>query len=229
MSATFLAAAAARTADVDAVEAVPPPAPTVLPDGLLVEHRAGRGRSLILTRAVGAGETILAEAPVCWWVDAERHEDVCARCLCVIPLGGAYGCDVCKQACYCSKACRDEDADRHASVCRILCAAAVDKSLPGWGASSLGTNLMHFVAHALALSRSDPPAFARLWGLQLDGVALDAEERVAVHRIASQLEASVGGKPPRESSWRLFVEHLCMKDKASNMALTMPPADESDD
>ena len=42
----------------------------------------------MLMRPAAAGETVLAEAPVCWWVDVERQEEVCARCLRVITFGG---------------------------------------------------------------------------------------------------------------------------------------------
>ena len=57
----------------------------VLPDHLAVEERPGRGRCLILKRPAAAGEVLLAESPVCWWVDADRRDQICTRCLGLLP------------------------------------------------------------------------------------------------------------------------------------------------
>ena len=175
MSDSYLSAVAARTADTQhtaaatAEEPLPPPP---VPNNLAVITTPERGRSLVVTKSAEAGETILAEAPVCWWVDAERHEEVCARCFKVMPLGGQSGCDVCRQACYCSSECRKEDAARHAGVCPMLKAGRT-------GLNTDATNLLHFCAHAIALQRTTPEAFSRLWSLHSVGTVLDSDERAS--------------------------------------------------
>ena len=232
MSESFLAAAMKRSSD-----AISPPAPAamsaesvfkvgdIIANGLMIAESSKRGRHLVLTRAAEAGETVLAEAPVCWWVDAERHDDVCARCLKVFDGEAHYTCGKCNQAAYCSEVCRKEDATRHAGVCGTLCAC-------GQNLGAAATNLLQFVAYALALQRDHPDAFRQLWSLHSVGVILDGEEYAASVKVAERL-AGLGGPPPpllpscgnALRDWREFVKELCKKDKASNMALTMPPTE----
>ena len=175
---SFLTAAAVRSKDALIV----PTPPTGLPDGFLVEEKYGRGRSLVLTRAAVAGEVLLAEAPVCWWVDADRHGTVCARCLAVVPFGGYKGCSTCRQAVWCSEECFAEDAQRHRGVCHLLRGKTNGQGggeaapHPIDGVCDSAVNLLHFAAHALALHASAPTMFARLMALNTAGVETDEDE-----------------------------------------------------
>ena len=232
MSTSFLSAAAVRALDssaaggkkqrlADSPAASHPP----VPSSVLVEQRPGRGRGLLLAKPAAAGSTILAEAPVAWWVDADRQEEVCARCFKSVPFGGHSGCELCRSACWCSEECRAEDVARHTVICGILCAAAkvkdpdaigpsqVQAPQPdpestdaasreynvGWDLDPEGVNLLTFCAHAVALRSADPPAFASLMALNSDGVALSEEERAACIKVAARL-AAAGVSAPGEQT-----------------------------
>jgi hypothetical protein len=235
MSETFLLAAAARAADTVATvgnddSSLTLPPIDMVPANVHVEHKPGRGRYLTLKRAAAAGACLLAEAPVCWWVDVDRQDECCARCLkCDIPFGGHTGCTVCRTAVWCSEECRAEDAARHASVCPLLSAAAKHKDADGTSQLDSNTaNLLHFCAHAVALRNDKPTDFEQLWWLSSVGVQLTDAEKQACVRVADRLKAAGVLSTPAEPMLA-FVTELCKKDKASNFCLAMPPSSKNDD
>ena len=89
MSDSFLAVVNMRAADASNAAGMtnscydfdPLPLPETLPPTVSVEAKPGRGRILTMNQPAAAGDCVLAEAPVCWWVDVDRQNDCCARCL----------------------------------------------------------------------------------------------------------------------------------------------------
>ena len=183
----------------------------------------------MLKKSIPAGECVLAEAPVCWWVDCERQDECCARCLkCDLPLGGFSGCQSCRTAVWCSAECKAEDEARHASVCGMLCAAAKHADPDGGRLGADALNLLHFCTHAIALRTKSPAEFERLMGISSAGVVLTPEESEECVRVTARLAAAGVASTPAEPLLRL-VESLCKKDKASNFCLAMPPSEKNDD
>ncbi|KAL1529645.1 hypothetical protein AB1Y20_000586 [Prymnesium parvum] len=52
-----------------------------LTENLRITRKPARGRALETTTAMEAGAVVLAESPICWWVDPACQDFVCAHCL----------------------------------------------------------------------------------------------------------------------------------------------------
>ena len=180
-----------------------------LPNGIFVESREGRGRCMVLSRAAMPGEALIGESPVCWYVDVARHEDVCARCLAVMPAGGQSGCQLCHCACWCSERCREEDSSRHAGICGMLKATGAHAKYVSGELTETAANLLHFSVHALALHSDEPAAFEQLWGLSDTGVDLDETETEAVVQVAGLFVTAQVPRPPMPV--RTFFKRLILK------------------
>ena len=207
------------------------PALGELPRSLCVLEQPGRGRCLLTAAPVAAGEVILAAEPCCWWVDAEHHHHVCARCLGLVEESAAARAEYEEcGACWCSVTCRSEDAERHAAVGPLLRHEPRSDGGVLSDAAACTSNLLHFVAHALALRRSDPAAFGGVLGLHSEGVELDADETDACAEVA-RLVSTHAAELAAEQGEALvaLITALCKKDKASDFGLAMPPVPVDDD
>eukprot|EP00966_Prymnesium_polylepis_P291703 6737160-Prymnesium_polylepis.1 len=120
MAGSFLSAVAIRSNDAEALRSIP----SQLTSSVRVVKQPGRGRCLETVASVEAGAIVLAEAPVCWWVDPECRESVCARCMQAFDSASvdAPRCGACGQVRWCCGRCKSEDT-RHAAVCPLLSAA----------------------------------------------------------------------------------------------------------
>lgn len=221
MGDSFVAASIIRCDDAAALSCIA----SQLTSVVHVVKKPDRGRCLESNAAVEAGAVVLAESPVCWWVDPECQDYVCAHCLETFAKDSAAAprCEVCGQVRWCSTACQSSDS-RHGAVRNLLVAAG---SLGGAPEDLEAKSLLFFVAHATALRRTDPAAFAQLWSLMLGTrVPLSAADEAACNTVASLLQRA------SPSDAHLFhisiVRELCLKDKTANFAVMLPPPDVSD-
>eukprot|EP00747_Dinoflagellata_sp_TGD_P070910 gnl/TRDRNA2_/TRDRNA2_156799_c0_seq2.p1 gnl/TRDRNA2_/TRDRNA2_156799_c0~~gnl/TRDRNA2_/TRDRNA2_156799_c0_seq2.p1 ORF type:complete len:297 (+),score=29.90 gnl/TRDRNA2_/TRDRNA2_156799_c0_seq2:96-986(+) len=87
---------------------------------LKVQTDPSTGRCFHATRDVSAGEILLTARPFAAIVKVEKTKERCYNCFCkLIKLPGLC-CDKCRQAYYCSDACRDALADIHKIECTYL-------------------------------------------------------------------------------------------------------------
>eukprot|EP01062_Namystynia_karyoxenos_P013768 TRINITY_DN1494_c0_g1_i1.p1 TRINITY_DN1494_c0_g1~~TRINITY_DN1494_c0_g1_i1.p1 ORF type:complete len:492 (+),score=134.56 TRINITY_DN1494_c0_g1_i1:76-1551(+) len=157
----------------------------------------GKGRGLVATRDVAAGEVVVAEPPLVVYADEKQFAAVCARCLGAVGgakerCSGGCGC------CYCSAEC----AEKHRGELHPTAVCAVYRRLleqpqgaaaPGAGemrdaarylavacALASGAARPHAAADGRAAAADGPAAFAVLRGLcsgwegtdEMDGVRL---------------------------------------------------------
>ena len=238
MSDSFLAVVNMRAADASNTAGMthscydfdPLPLPETLPPTVSVEAKPGRGRILTMNQPAAAGDCVLAEAPICWWVDVDRQDDCCARCLKAdLPLGGHAGCEVCRSAVWCSAACGLEDEARHAGVCKVLSAAMDPAKSEGEQLDPDALNLLTFCAHALAVREASPADWAKIMGLSSVGVSLSEAERTACVQVTARLKAAGVASMLEGGPLLYLVQKLCKRDKASNFCLAMPPSESGGD
>uniref|UniRef100_A0A383WD32 SET domain-containing protein n=1 Tax=Tetradesmus obliquus TaxID=3088 RepID=A0A383WD32_TETOB len=125
-----------------------------------VEVRAlpGRGRGLVTTRQVEAGEAVLVEEPLLLTVSQEAKDNACAHCLCWLErCTGAVRCQACHQAAFCSPQCQQQAAAKpwvHAdATCRAY--AQLPLLLPG---DAEGQASLRFLIQAAGLKHSSGAA-----------------------------------------------------------------------
>lgn len=200
-----------------------------------MREERGRGRLLVATEDIPAGQVVLAEAPVCWWVDAKHSDTCCARC--VGPIGPilqttAPRCASCGEVHWCSTGCKLADAISHATVCPLLatgCAHVKGSARAAFEALKLraveyaeaeveALNLMRCVAHVSGLRQLDAKAFALFWGQHAQNVPLSPVEEAQCSLVIKALS---------ESSAKLlwldieFIRGVCARDKANTHAIEL--------
>ena len=191
----------------------------------------GKGRGLVTTRAVRAGEMVAAELPAVHWVYASWRRSVCAWCLRLAdehdfakPL--PHRCRDCDSASWCSEACaaahRGAEGD-HALVCGCLRTARGELRESDDAAAVLA-----LAAGTIALRARGDRKTERLVCEQSAEVSLNAAERQAVRAVAAHLQvcsdsvAAGGGEGPAKfgAAIRALIEEV---------AVSLPVSDEEED
>ncbi|KJE92016.1 hypothetical protein CAOG_03053 [Capsaspora owczarzaki ATCC 30864] len=88
-----------------------------------VREDAARGRYMVATRAIAAGETVFVALPYAYAVFTNCRKRVCAFCLLYDEQGRLFEhCAMCDQVYYCSAQCRQRDMDigLHQRLCHAL-------------------------------------------------------------------------------------------------------------
>lgn len=132
------------------------------------EAIVGRGRGMVATRGLRAGEVLLRESPLMVYEEAEAAESgaFCSHCERLLSLPGreTLSCSVCGGATFCGQSCLESAriGSHNPRVCKGI---AVLKSRKGF--SSEQRTLARFLITAYNLALQDSKAFAEL--LELEG------------------------------------------------------------
>jgi len=186
-----------------------------------VEIIPGRGRGLKTTRSIAAGEVLLAESPVCWWVDPAARDRVCAWCLNPLSAGcSTHSCEECGVTHWCSDSCLRDDSERHSHVCRMLGASRALPAAQSWETHGL-QGMLAIVGHLAALQQLSTVDWDLFWDQHCDVLPLSDEEKSCCVQVADIL-VTCGMAVDSQ-----FAEACYRRDRSNGSTFTMPLIDPS--
>jgi hypothetical protein len=167
----------------------------------------GKGRGLVCTRAVKAGEVVVGELPAVHWVYASWRASACAWCMKLanntsVERPHTLRCEDCAAVSWCSEACAEAHRAQgdHGVACSFLSTVGAE-TLQDDDASAV----LSLACGVLALRATGQEKAERLVLTQSTEVALNASERRAATTVADMLlsyapssSSSSDGSPSEE-------------------------------
>ncbi|KAG0568079.1 hypothetical protein KC19_7G184800 [Ceratodon purpureus] len=175
------------------------------------EEIAGRGRALVATRGLRAGEVLLRDSPLLVYEEAEAAESgaFCSHCERLLSLPGreAVPCSACEGVTFCGESCLESarSGSHNARVCKGITALKKRK-----GFSLERRTLARFLIAAYDLAFRDTKAFVKL--LELEGQEQEEEVVKELHEFVVEAFGELEALPSEislETTGGLLARDAC--------------------
>lgn len=192
---------------------------------LEVKDLPGRGRSLVCSRDVAAGDVVLEEDPTLLHVSPEHHEYVCAWCLRL--LSGPFSCADCAQASFCSASCQQAAAAVPWVHSPVVCRAY--KQCATFSLTEEEQTALRFLVHCYAMKHAEAAGQGGSYTAMLQALqGLPDEELNAAAAKLHPLLCSAFGDNQGAGMSVQEVAVLLAKERLNSYGIMGPPSEDGE-